>query len=257
MKNLAPIIFCATVICPSAKCFAEERDDEAQEQDFLFLLEEAYVQEKGEWQVGIAWDRTIGATSDSFEFEVEYGLTDRLQVAMELPVVNDDDASGVGDLEFALDYALLKDEGALAPEFTIGAGAIAPTGGDGTGSGTWGYETSVRVSKQIAEGFYMHGAGAREAVPGGGPDADLLREWSAGAGAALRVNNALTLTGEYIREVEREDEAGNSEKEVESYVTGGLILKISDLLEIGAAGGAGLTEDSADARFIAKFQAEW
>lgn len=48
--------------------------DSFEEQDFLFLLEEAYTQEKGEWQAGVAFDHSLDSDASIYSFDdVEVG----------------------------------------------------------------------------------------------------------------------------------------------------------------------------------------
>ena len=251
----------ALTIFASQPALADDDDDfgEFEGQEFLFQLEEAYTQEAGEWQVGAGFDKSFDPSESLFEFEVEYGITDRLQVAVEFPLLSEGGETGVGDIEFAVDYALLKETGEGMPELTIGFGAAAPTGDEvnGFGVGGWGYEVSLRASKQIHENVFAHATGAFEWVPNGGADADALTEWVIGAGAAWQASEPLTFVAEYLREMERETDAGMVDHETESYLSGGLSYEIADDLLVGAAGAVGLNDDSADARLIVKFQTEW
>ncbi len=265
IKQRVRTIRCAAIamaVAAAGVAPAKADDDDGQEfeqQDFLFQLEEAYTQEAGEWQIGAKADFAFDPWTALYELEVEYGLTDRLQVSVELPIVDGEEGSGVGDMEFAVDYALVKDQGGRAPELTVGFGASAPTGeaDDGTGAGAWGYEASFRASKQVVPTVYAHALFAYEWVPDGGPDADALSEWAVGAGLAWRAADDVALLVEYLREREREEEDAVIERETESYLSAGVVLEVADDVEIGAAGAVGLNDDSADARALIGFQVEW
>ena len=123
---------------------AQEEDEEGpEEQDLLFLSDEAYTQEAGELQVALAgalgWRGEADARATAAArwevttiAEVEFGLTDRLQVAAELPWVRSrfPDAEAVADpggrvetdlgaVEVELAFALLEEEGGEAPEVSV------------------------------------------------------------------------------------------------------------------------------------------
>ncbi len=235
-----------------------DEDSEFIEQDFLFQFEEAYTQEKGETQIGGKFDHGFGPSSSVFEFEIEYGITDRIEVSVEAPIVVGPGPAGTGDIEFGVDYALTMDNGSV-PALTIGFGASAPTGNEDAGRGVdaWSYETSLRASKRITDNFYGHAMGAYEWTPNGGADADMLSAWAFGVGAALRTTDKLTLIAEYLREAEREKEAGMVERETEAFLSAGAIVELNKFVSIGVAGAAGVSDESADARALAKMQIEW
>lgn len=229
-----------------------------EEQDFLFQFEEAYTQSAGETQIGVLFDRAFAPRGSGLGFEIEYGVTDRIEVSAELPLILGPGESGAGDIEFGVDYALLL-ESDSAPALTFGISASAPTGDEdaGRGVGGWSYETSLRASKQVVDDFYVHLAGSYEWTPNGGAEADALTEWSIGAGAAIRASEQLTLIAEYLRESERAEEGGFVIRETAGYLSAGAIIEIAEGVSLGAAGAAGVEGDSADARFLAKIQIEW
>lgn len=224
--------------------------DEFEGQEILFLLEEAYTQEKGEWQIGAAVSQSLeGPDERGWELEVEYGLTDRLQVFVELPVLDGPRGNGgVGDPEIGLDYAILKDTGGSTPEFTVGAAVTLPVGdnGNGPGNGGLGYQLSARISKALAPDVFIHGLTEYEAVPDARQNgADLsLREYSFGAGFAYAPIDDLFLVAEYLWEKEREKQNGIVETEVEQLLSFGVTYEFANAISIGVAGAAGLNNDS-------------
>ncbi len=230
-----------------------------EEQDFLFQLEEAYTQDAGEWQVGASFDRSFNSRGSLYEFEVEYGFTDRIQGSFSLPVIDNPGADGVGDIELGLDYAVLKDTGRGSPEVTLGAEFSLPTGDEdeGLGNGSAGIEVSARASQQFHPDVHGHALVAYEWITNGGSGADSLREWSLGVGAAWEVQDPVTVVVEYLRERERAEVGPFVSRETESYLSAGFVFELIDDLEFGLAGAVGLTDDSADGRFLAKIQFEF
>lgn len=255
--RIQSIAFC-TFLAVLSEASAAGDDADFVEQDFLFQFEEAYTQEAGEWQVAGGFDRSFGPSGSLAEFEVEYGVTRRLEISAELPVVTGPGEAGAGDVEFGVDYALLMDEG-RSPALTVGFLAGAPTGEEeaGRGVGGWTYEASLRASKRFHPNVYGHVMGAYEWVPNGGGEADELTAWEFGAGAAWRASDLWTFIVEYLRESERTEEAGFVERETQSYLSLGAIAEIVEGVAIGAAGAVGVGGESADARLLVRIQIEW
>ena len=244
----------------STPAFADADDglDEAAH-EFLFLIEEAYTQEAGEWQFGVAFDHAFEGSVSQYSVEVEYGITERLQLEAELPVTDGEGVYGVGDVEFSVAYALLKESEGASPEFTIAVSAVAPTGDadDGLGTGDWGFEASAQLSKKLRDGLYAHIVGGREWTPNGGADAEHLSEWLFGLGAAAYAGDRFALIAEYLREMEREIEQGVTERAVEEYASAGFGYEVFEDVTVGASGAVGLNDESDDVRLIVKFQAEF
>lgn len=226
------------------------------EQDYLFLLEEAYTQEKGEWQASFAWDRGLDSQHNNFGIEFEYGITDRFQVTAELPLARGAGTTRAGDLEFAADYALLKEADGDIAELTLGVGASAPVGDDEIGAGEWGYEVSLRASKQLAPDIYGYLSWGYEWLPNGGREAQYADEWIFGVGAAWRAADDVIIISEYLRARESEQGLFEDERETQTYFSGGIAIEIVDDVLLGAAGAVGLNDNS-ETRFLAKLQAEW
>lgn len=245
---------CATLWLGWTAPVTAEESPSFQQQDFLFLLEEAYTQEAGEWQASASLDRQFNPGSSLVELDLEYGITERLQLSVQLPWSHEPGASGLSASELAIDYAVLKDEGFATPELTIGAAVIAPTGDDDVSLNGWGYEVSLRTSKLVLPATYVHGMVAYERVTSEGESA---AEWSLGGGLAFRPSRCLTLIGEYIHEIEREtDGLGATERQSEDFLSGGIVFEIADDLLIGAGGALNL-QDSDEHRLLASVQIEW
>ncbi|WP_108812098.1 transporter [Sphingorhabdus sp. Alg231-15] len=237
------------------KAAASDTENEFEGQEILFLLEEAYTQEKGEWQIGASLNQSLeGPDERAWELEVEYGITNRLQLFVELPFVDSvNNTGGIGDPEIGLDYALMKDTGGNIPEFTVGAAIMLPTGDNdnGPGMGGFGYQLSARISKALASGIFVHGLAEYEAVPDARQDgADLsLREYGFGAGFAYAPIDDLYLITEYLWAKEREKQNGFTETEVEQLLSFGVTYEFANDISIGLGGAVGLNSDSESKAF--------
>ncbi len=235
---------------------ASNPEDEFDGQEILFLLEEAYTQEKSEWQIGASLSQSLeGPDERGWELEVEYGFTDRLQFFVELPIVDGPfNSGGMGDPEIGLDYAILKDTGRSTPEFTVGAAITLPVGDNenGPGNGGVGYQLSARVSKALAPDIFIHGLAEYEAVPNARQDgADLsLREYSFGAGFAYAPIDNLFLVSEYLWAKERQKEGGFVEREIEQYLSIGATYEFENDISIGLGAAVGLNENSLSQLFL-------
>ena len=222
--------------------------EEFEQQEVLFLLEEAYTQDKNESQFGLSFDYTDGGEWE-LEAEFEYGFTERLQFFLEAPIEKEDgDIAQFGDLEFGVDYAILKDRGTgAAPELTIGVGFSAPTG---EGDGDWAAEPSLRIAKMVTEGLYLHGLLSAEAQLGGGETE--FEEWSTGAGVGWSTEDEMIFTLEYRRDAE----LGDGPRDVDQFLSGSVAVELENEMTIGAAIAQSIDGDS-DTRAILKAQIEW
>ena len=231
--------------------------EEFEQQEVLFLLEEAYTQEEGESQFGFSLDYSDGRDW-ALEFEYEYGITDRLQVFFEGPIeAMDERTARFGNIEFGLDYAILKDEGPNSPpELTIGIGVSAPTS---SRSDDWEIEPNIRIAKMVSEGLYLHGLLAGEVAIGGGEsgfDEGGFDEWVLGGGVGWALNEDVIATLEYLREAERENDDAVTDWETTQFLSGSLAVEFENELIIGAAI-AQSVEGDAETRAILKAQIEW
>lgn len=97
----------------------------------LFKTDTVYVQEKGEWQVGLAPVYQNNPAGDTWTVPIalEYGLTDQWQVEAEWNALvqhrleNRSVAHGIGDLELGTQYSFMNVGGSLfhvAPRFSLG-----------------------------------------------------------------------------------------------------------------------------------------
>jgi hypothetical protein len=128
-------------------------------QDNSFLIEEAYNQEagvvqhiaslrrqNGDWSFGFTQEWPLGSQAHQFSYTVPYLW------------LRGDGASGFGDVQLNYRYQALK-ESAHVPAFAPRLSLILPTGDEnrGTGSGSYGYQVNLPVSKIIADRWTVHG----------------------------------------------------------------------------------------------------
>ena len=190
-------LFCGGACVAYADDEAKSADGEFEAHEVLFLLEEAYTQEKAETQIGIGVDFDNGDDYE-IEVEIEYGVTDALQLVLEAPFEKDgSDGLEFGRLEFGADLAVLKDEGTgVTPQITFGLAFGAPTG-DARG---WLVEPSLRFAKMVSDSLFVHTLFAAEYFVEDGTSR--WQEWQFGAGVGLMPDDQWAFTIEYLREAE-------------------------------------------------------
>ena len=113
LARLIPALCLATGACFSHPVCADTDDDNVEIVNELFLSDTATGQEAGEWQVTVSpqFEQNESDSTLLLEVELEYGITDQLQVAIEYtPFIHvDADAggseSGDGNLEVGLQYS--------------------------------------------------------------------------------------------------------------------------------------------------------
>ena len=123
--------------------------DEDEGQEFLFLLDEGYVQESGEWQINAIADFNTEESEQELEIEVEYGFTDHFQIEVEIEYENEEDASEFGPIGVELSYGWEASDIA----FAIGVNTAIPTESEQDSS----YGLSLRSSTDIFDDIFIHG----------------------------------------------------------------------------------------------------
>ena len=231
----------------------DAKAQEIEEQQFLFLLDPAYVQDSGAWQAGVgiafAPENDSGIELDA---EIEYGLTDSLQIQASLPYADGD----VGDLRLGFSYGLARESG-RAPALSVAIDAIAPT--SDAGPGGWGLAVSMALTKQIRSGLFGHANLGFEGIEADSDGADEVdtEQWTIGVGAGARVSENATLTLELVREREEQHGAIANETEYTTNAALGLSFKPAEGFEIGV--GAVTAFDGDDNTTTASLRAlfEW
>ncbi len=250
-------------------------EDEASEQQFLFFMEEAYTQEAQEVQISLFSyfqdEQQAPGESESYSrwvagAEIEYGLTDWLQIEFEAPYLHrrvDDDGdeqseTGWGDSEIGVS-ALLHREGAAWWDATVSVSveAMIPTGDyrKGLGADRTGWGLAIAASKCLDDVVIHLGAGmewvndAKEVEIGDDPDnaeTSDLEEFACGAALVHRTTDTLESILELTAEFETERGDDGTEHETEVYLTPGFRYALDDDVEIGLGLPIGLTDDAYD-----------
>ena len=133
-------------------------------QEFTFIVEPAYTQEKGEWQINLGfalpkYQNSIATHLES-SISLEYGFTDALQA--EFSSSRSNELEGGLDSEMGMEYELglslvLTEQDNFMPQFTLVAGVIAE-------EGEYGYEAGLLYSYQVVEQHFIHGNFIYEAI---------------------------------------------------------------------------------------------
>lgn len=275
-----------------------DEDVEVEEDDFLFVLNEAYTQHKNELQIKVGysftsareversfeWEdrkRTIAkerkrSSTSQYFLEIEYGITDRLQIEMETAYVSvrehsfdegGNQYSAFDDLELGVAYGILKETG-LIPAITLGVQLRLPTGsrGDEIGEDRVGYGTSLAVSKDFGHwvgyacfGYeYTANSKIKFADHKFGPKLDTSGV-EYGLGAALKLTDEwhihLECLGQSEQQLELDKRSWQSEIVLVPGVRYGVENKKLGRWQVGVGFPIGLTNNSPDWGVI--FQIQW
>ncbi len=241
------------------------------EQQFLFFLEEGYMQEFEEHQISLQTlsyneltdvedgEQTITDSSEVL-LEWEYGITEWLAVEIEMPYLWVDvqesdetlEASGLGDMEVATVFRM-SEEGDKMPAMAISFEAALPTGDDdsGLGSGEFGWGVALNLSKHLGSGLYLHSNVGWEFTDGATEDEESVdeQELFIGLAAAWIIQENLTLLLEYF--IEEEEETGDDEieKSTAAYLAPAMVWTFENEIELGVTYAMGLSDDSFDSIF--------
>ncbi|MEL6876689.1 MAG: transporter [Pseudomonadota bacterium] len=253
-----PLVCVAAIACLSQPALAsddDDDDDEPEQQEVLFVLEEAFTQEKGEWQIGFALSQSLEEGGErEWEAEIEYGLTERLQIEAEFEFEQESGENEIGDIELGLAYAIVESEASGEPEVTLGAAILIPSGdGEGDASGV-GFELLLAASQEVTEGLFAHANfGFSEAAT---RDFDTFRlnqsEWSAGAALAYGFADEWFVIGEYEFAREAEDIGLGAVRASSHTAALGVTGEIAEEFTIGLGGAFVIDkgEESAQVRFL-------
>lgn len=215
---------------------AEELTENAPEQrDRLlqsngFLVEEAYLQERGELQHTVSFSRMRGASWHS-SLAQEYPLrSDKHQLSFSLPSrlqKTGEHGGGVGDVEVAYSYGLVgsgTSRAAVAPTVAL----LLPTGSveKEMGTGGFGAELMLPVSLMLHRRFAAHsnaGLGFTPRARNAEDEVVRLREYKLGQSLVWLARPRFNLLVEAVweRSIAREA-GGEDEREDELFVSPGV-----------------------------------
>ena len=270
----------------SSRVFADD-EDESEGQEFLFMTEGAYTQEKGRWEVSFTsqyLEREISKEGGEVKqknqwqwiTEIEYGFSDWLQFEAEVPfehvhkktteagTTTHLGESGLGDIGTGIRVRLFEEDDDQWWSHTVSAGFELswPSGRwrKDLGTDRFGWEASLSMSKTLDKWAYhlMGGFGmiddARE--QGETPKTD-VEAFELGAALAYSPSDKLDFICELFAEFEREKSRGNENHETVFYAIPGIKYKLFEDIETGVGIPIGLTGDSYDWGVMAKIQYEW
>lgn len=244
-------------------------DDDVHEQDFLFILEEGYTQEKGEWQFGLSFQNAIyqlatnqkNSTDNAWDFGVEYGFTDHFQIEFSLPYQQStlyqsdgkSTASTMGNPEVELIYQVVQESKKL-PAISMGVGIdiAASSNKDPIRSEEWGYESFVHTSKYFDDVGFFHANLAY-----GVADKGDVTEISYGIGFVRPFTENFSGMIEYLVEKETENTSISSESETLGQFAVGLSYQDNKGLVAGVGYGQSDNDESLEHAVTIKLQYEF
>ena len=207
-----------------------------------FMGEKIYIQEQGELYaiVEAAHEKSSHERESELGAEVSYGVTERLQVVAELPlVISDPDGgtkhTGLGDVTLGFQYNFMQEL-----DFSLGVRSsfVIPTGDEDRdlGGGQFVWEPNLLAALRVGSGELYAGVGG-EIVDGGG-EPDAFTYTISGAYPWRSLIGVLELAGTL-----------NSD-EHDLYVVPGFYWNVGEILQAGLGVPIGLTDDSDDYQIV-------
>lgn len=230
---------------------AEEADEAVGEAiQELFLGETVYPQEQLELQAtsSLRFERAASGSAFTAMPFFELGLTDRLQIGVELPFESMPNAggraAGLGNVGAGVLYNVFSSRrlgfaGALALEVSL------PSASEGVGEDAWGIEPAI-VAYKVVGGVHLNLVVAAEIEIPTEPGEEVEVMPSAAAGIFVPLPYV-------VPTLELAVDAGSSPALVGAA---GLISRLSPEIEVGAAFFAGLDERSFGAMLLATWELE-
>jgi len=194
-------------------------------QEFTFVVEPAFTQEDGEWQLNLVLNNPSYqydiSTNIEAEFSLEYGFSDVLQAEFSANRANELEEALATEMsveyELGLSYMLVKQHGFL-PQFTIAAGAILE-------EDEYGYEAALLYSYQLLERHFIHGNLIYEHI-------DKESEVAINLAYAFNIDESWTILTELERNKETDEE--DSAEYVNTF-SAGVVFETESDIELGLA----------------------
>lgn len=269
--------------------YANYYENERYVQDFLFLIEEAYTQRQNEIQFAMMGsyfhhnveiekeieDDEVNITknkTNQFEsiYEIEYGITDRLQVEAEFSYVDISKNTNehkyrhksIGNTSLGLSYALIKENNNL-PEIAVGLEIAAPTENKrkslGILSKNWHYGSFIGLSKAIQDNLFLHLRAEYETIRNVKTTDGKIDEHEIGLGAALVYK--YSPRWEFILEslFEQEIEISSSAKEYSNslYLAPAIKYSFMNDVQIGISYAKNINADGFNWGVLSRIQYEF
>lgn len=287
-KSLLWSILALVLLVTSANA---QQDPDRWTQEFLFMLDDAYTQAQGQWQVsaelGYLQNRRTAeyrgpnlVTTDTDELwkaaaTLAYGLTDTIQADLYVPyghISSQGTTQGVtqkvsgydfGDITTGLTFKLMdQDHDNWLPTLAFKASAVLPTSDDekGMGKDAYGWIAGLNASKAVDD-FFWHGNVAygrsddtREFGQSYWADEKVL---SCGAALVFSPTREYDLICETYAEFETEESNLETEHRSTWYLIPGAKYHLSETTDIGLSVPIGVGGDSYDWGVVAKVMFEW
>jgi hypothetical protein len=173
-------------------------------QDNSFLIEEAYNQERGVVQHISTFARPTDGNAWSYSFTQEWPLGGiQHQLSYTLPVQNDPDGTGLGDVALNYRYQLLGSPDAplvFAPRLSL----LLPTGNheQGRGTGGVGFQANLPLSLVMSPALVTHWNAGATITPSaknlGGGDGATTASFNLGGSAIWLLHPAVNLMLEAV-----------------------------------------------------------
>lgn len=287
-KSLLVSILALVLLASSVNA---QQDPDRWTQEFLFMMDDAYTQAAGQWQVGVDLGylqnrRTAeyrGAnlvTTDTDELwqttaKVAYGLTDAIQANLYVPfghIKTQGSTQGVtqqvnrydfGDVTTGLTFKLMdQDHNNWLPTLAATATAVLPTSDKDSGMGkdAYGWRAGLAASKAVDD-FFWHGNVAygrsddtREFGQNYWADEKVF---SCGAALVFSPTREYDLICETYAEFETEESNLETEHRMSWYLTPGAKYHLSETTDVGLSVPIGLQGDTYEWGIVAKVLFEW
>ena len=274
-----------------------QTDPDRWTQEFLFMMDDAYLQAAGQWQVSVDGSymqnrRTaeyVGAnlsTTDTDDFwktaaKVAYGLTDSLQANLYVPyghvktqgtlagTTTQLDRYDFGDVTAGLSVKLVEqDHNNWLPTLAATVTAVLPTSDKdaGIGKDAYGWNVGLAASKAVDD-FFWHGNiayGELDNTEEFGQLNNLGQKVSAdedvlscGLALVYSPTRQYDLICETYAEFERERRLDETEDRMSWYLAPGGKYHLSETTDLGLSVPIGLRGDTYEWGLIAKVQFEW
>lgn len=268
----------------------EEEAREAQRQLDTFLRRQKLLFQAGEVEIdfGAVYAKDslarVGTRFANASVTARYGVADDIELDLTVPlryvepfarigVVARPSSVGLGDIDWALRYAALREEG-LLPDVVVALNAKSTTGDEDRdlGTGNWNVGTTVTLIKTIDPVVFFGSLGYTATLENDGVNPGDEIPYSAGLGFSLndRVSFSTTLSGLAVRRRSGPDpedlSSGSADNNLLQFAT---TVQLMPGLFIEPFVAFGLTEESPDfivgisvpyqipGRFPLPFVSEW
>ncbi len=287
-KSLLVSILALVLLATSVSA---RQDPDRWTQEFLFMMDDAYTQAAGQWQVaaelGYLHNRRTAeyrganlVTTDTDALwqaaaKVAYGLTDAIQANLYVPyghIETQRTTQGVtqrltrydfGDVTTGLTLKLMdQDHNNWLPTLAATATAVLPTSDKDAGMGkdAYGWKGGLAASKAVDD-FFWHGNVAygrsddtREFGQNYWADESIF---SCGAALVFSPTRGYDLICETYAEFETEDSDLETEHRMRWYLTPGAKYHVSETADIGFSVPIGLQGDTYEWGVVVKVMLEW